>query len=113
MRFATWFMTGYWLLVVWLIAGVWRLTRRSRRRVTPGTALLNSMDLLFDDTHRAAVEVIVEERTGYHDPEDKDGDLPQLERPKRQPAAVASRSLTALPRPRHVYRRVPAIGPPA
>jgi len=40
----------------------------------PGTPLLSSMDLLFDDTHRAAIEVIVEERTGYRDPEDRDGD---------------------------------------
>ena len=81
MSLSSYLIIGYWLLVVWLIVGVWRLTRRGRRRVTPGTALLNSMDLLFDDTHRAAVEVIVEERTGYRDPEDKDGDLPELERP--------------------------------
>jgi len=85
MRFATWFMTGYWILAIWLIVGVWRLTRRGRRRVTPGTALLNSMDLLFDDTRRAAVEVIVEERTGYHDPEDKDGDLPRAADPRLSP----------------------------
>jgi hypothetical protein len=73
----------YLALVVWLVVGVWRLTRRRGRRVTPGTALLSSMEMLFDDTRRAAVEVIVEERTGERDPEDKDGDLPQLERPTR------------------------------
>lgn len=39
------------------------------------------MDLLFDDTRRAATEVIVDERTGERDPEDDDGDLPQLETP--------------------------------
>jgi hypothetical protein len=81
MSVSSYLMTGYWLLVIWLITGVWRLTRRGRRRVTPGPALLNSMDLLFDDTHRAAVEVIVAARTGYRDPEDRDGDLPELERP--------------------------------
>jgi len=32
---------------------------------------------------RNAIEIIIEERTGLRDPEDKDGDLPQLERPKR------------------------------
>jgi hypothetical protein len=37
------------------------------------------MELLFTANRRAAVEVIVEERTGERDPEDKDGDLPQLE----------------------------------
>jgi hypothetical protein len=73
----------YLALVVWLVVGVWRLTRRRGRRVTPGTALLSSMEMLFDDTRRAAVEVIVDERTGERDPEDKDGDLPQLERPTR------------------------------
>jgi hypothetical protein len=71
----------YLILVSWLIVGVWRLTRQRGRRVTPGTALLSSMELLFDDTRKAAVEVIVEERTGERDPEDKDGDLPQLEHP--------------------------------
>ena len=71
------------ILIGWLILGVWRLTRRRGRRLTPGTALLSSMDLLFDDTHRAALEVIVEERTGERDPEDKDGNLPELEHPTR------------------------------
>jgi hypothetical protein len=82
MALSTYLISGYGLLVIWLVVGVWRVTRRGRRRVTPGTALLNSMDLLFDDAHRAAVEVIVEERTGYRDPEDRDGDLPQLEAAK-------------------------------
>ena len=70
-------------LVVWLVFGVWRLTRRGGKRFAPGTAMLASMDALFDDTRRAAVEVIVEERTGERDPEDKDGNLPQLAGPRR------------------------------
>ena len=69
----------YVVLVVWLVVGVWRLTRRRGKRVTPGTAMLASMDALFDDNRRAAVEVIIEERTGERDPEDKDGHLPDLE----------------------------------
>lgn len=80
-------LLAYTGVVIWLIVAVWRLTRRRGRRVTPGTAMLSSMDLLFDDTRRAAVEVIVEERTGERDSEHKDGDLPQLE------AANASRGL--------------------
>lgn len=71
------------ILIGWLIFGVWRLTRRRGRRLTPGTALLSSMELLFDETHRAAVEVILEERTGERDPEYKDGNLPELENPTR------------------------------
>jgi hypothetical protein len=76
---ATSILAIYGVLVLWLIVGVWRLTRRRGRRLTPGTAMLSSMDMLFDDTRRASIEVIVEERTGHRDPEDKDGDLPQLE----------------------------------
>ena len=72
-------LTIYVVLVVWLVVGVWRLTRRSKR-VTPGTAMLASMDALFDDNRRAAVEVIIEERTGERDPEDKDRNLPDLTR---------------------------------
>ena len=41
-----------------------------------------SMEMLFDDQRRAAVEVILEERTGERDPEDKDGNLPQLQHPR-------------------------------
>jgi hypothetical protein len=81
MTLTTYVYTAYWALVIWLIVGVWRLTRRRGQRVTPGTALLSSMALLFDDNRKAAVEVIVEERTGERDPEDRDGNLPQLERP--------------------------------
>jgi hypothetical protein len=70
-----------WVLIVWMIFGVWRITHRRGGRVSPGTALLSSMDLLFDDRRKAAVEVIVEERTGERDPEDKDGNLPELQHP--------------------------------
>ena len=70
------FLAVIWFLVLFLVISAWRV---ARRRVTPGTALLSSMDRLFGDDRRAAVELIVEERTGHRDPEDKDGDLPQLE----------------------------------
>jgi hypothetical protein len=74
------FLTVIWILILWLIAGAWRV---ARRRAVPGTAFLVSMERLFDDRRRAAVEVIVDKRTGHRDPEDKDGDLPQLEDPVR------------------------------
>ena len=72
-------LTAVWVLILWLVVGVWRV---SRKRSRPGPAMSASMDMLFDDNRRAAVEVIVEERTGERDPEDKDGDLPQLENPR-------------------------------
>src|SRR5688500_14702296 len=63
-------------LVLWMIIGIWRIrTKRSR----PGSALTSSMEMLFDDNRRAAIEVIVAERTGERDPEDTDGNLPDLE----------------------------------
>jgi len=65
-------------LVLWLVIGIWRI---SRRRCSPGSALTGSMQMLFDDNRRAAIEVIVEERTGERDPEDKDGNLPDLAGP--------------------------------
>src|SRR5687767_12419161 len=93
---AGYFIVVYLILVVGLVVGVWRLTRRRGRRVTPGTALLASMDMLFDDTHRAAVEVIQEERTGERDPEDKDGNLPDLapSRPVRASRGSATETST-------------------
>jgi hypothetical protein len=65
-----------WVLIVWCVVGVWRLRRRSWQ---PGSALLDSMELLHSTRERAAIELIQQEITGYRDPEDKDGDLPQLE----------------------------------
>lgn len=72
-------VTAFWLLMLWLVVGVWRV---SRKRSRPGPAMSASMEMLFDDRRRAAVEVILEERTGERDPEDKDGDLPQLQQPR-------------------------------
>jgi hypothetical protein len=69
-----------WLLIAWMIFGVWRITRK---RGAVGPAMGSSMAMLMDDNRRAAIEIIVEERTGERDPEDRDGDLPQLEHHER------------------------------
>ena len=37
---------------------------------------------MLNEERRNALEVIVEERAGARDLEDRDGDLPQLEKPK-------------------------------
>ena len=76
MSLRTYVVGATWILIVWMIVGVWRLRRRS---VQPGNAMLDTMELLHSDRQRAAFELIQEEITGYKDPEDKDGDLPQLE----------------------------------
>ena len=69
-----------WLLIVWLVIGAWRLRRK---RVTIGAAAAGTIDELLDDRRRAAIEIIIEERTGERDPEDRDGNLPDLETPRR------------------------------
>lgn len=68
-----------WLLILWLVIGAWRLRRR---RVTLGPAAAAVMHEILNDDRRAAVEIILEERTGERDPEDRDGNLPDLEQPK-------------------------------
>ncbi len=69
------------VLLIWLFVGAWRL--RSRR-VTLGPAAAATMHELMNDERRAAVEVILEERTGDKDPEDRDGNLPELGGRKRE-----------------------------
>jgi hypothetical protein len=49
----------------------------------PGAGAAGAVYELLNQDKRAAVEIIVEEKAGYRDPEDRDGDLPSLEkRPK-------------------------------
>lgn len=79
--FRVYFYGAIWILIVWMVVGAWRLRRRSCR---PGNAMLDTMELLHTERQRAAIELIQEEITGYKEPEDKDGDLPQLETPSRQ-----------------------------
>ena len=54
---------------------------RSRRgRIGPG-AMGSVYDMLNEDK-RKSIELIVEERAEARDPEDKDGNLPDLEHPR-------------------------------
>jgi len=77
--FRAYFFGTIWLLILWMMVGAWRLRRRSSQ---PGNAMLDTMELLHSERQRAAIELIQEETTGYRDPEDKDGDLPDLETPR-------------------------------
>lgn len=47
----------------------------------PGPAAAGMMNEILNDERRAAIEVIVEEKAGYRDPEDRDGSLSDLEDP--------------------------------
>ena len=67
-----------YLLIIVMLVGIWRIRRK---RVTIGPGAAGAMYDLLDDRRRAAIELIVEERTGERDPEDRDGNLPDLEQP--------------------------------
>ena len=71
-----------WVLAIVVIAILFARQRRRRRRVSAGT-VGTVYDWLNEDK-RHAVEIIVEERAEARDPEDRDGNLPELEHPRRQ-----------------------------
>jgi hypothetical protein len=68
------------LLMIWLVVGAWRVRRG---RVSVGPAAAGMMHELLNEDRRAAVEIILEERAAERDPEDRDGNLPDLEDPTR------------------------------
>jgi len=79
-----------WALVVLVFLIVVFLSSRRRRRrghsraFTAGPAALGSIYDLLNQDKRNAIEMIVEEKAESRDPEDADGNLPDLERPKRR-----------------------------
>jgi hypothetical protein len=50
----------------------------------PGAAASGTVYELLNEDRRKAIEIIIEERAAARDPEDKDGDLPQLEHAQRR-----------------------------
>lgn len=78
---------GIWALVVLLLVIAFVVVARPKRRggrtfdVGPG-AYGSVYDLLNQDK-RNAIEIIVEEKAEARDPEDADGNLPELEKPRR------------------------------
>jgi hypothetical protein len=67
------------VLIVLAIAS-WR---QRHKRFNPGPGAAGFVYELLNEDKRAALEIVVEERASYRDPEDRDGDLPQLEGPPR------------------------------
>ena len=57
----------------------WRLMRRRKRY---GPALTGTVHDLLNEDRRKAIELILEERAEARDPEDRDGNLPDLESPR-------------------------------
>ena len=67
--------------MVLALAVLTRLGGKGTGRPGPGAAG-TIYDMLNED-RRKAIEIIVEERAAERDPEDKDGNLPDLERPRQ------------------------------
>jgi len=72
-----------WAIAIILLIVAVRKTRGRRRRGGVGTAAAGTVYDLLNEDKRNAVEIIVEERAAARDPEDKDGNLPDLEKPRR------------------------------
>jgi hypothetical protein len=73
--------TLIWLGAIAALIVVFSRPRRNRSRV--GAAAAGSIYDLLNEDKRKAVEIVVEERAGARDPEDRDGNLPDLEDPSK------------------------------
>jgi len=72
-----------WSVAIVLLVLAYRRTRGQRRRGGVGTAAAGTVYDFLNEDKRNAVEIIVEERAAARDPEDRDGNLPDLVNPKR------------------------------
>lgn len=72
---------GLWAVAMAFIVVVW--FRRRRARIGPAAAA--TLHEMLSEDRRAAVEIILEERAAERDPEDRDGNLPDLANPTRKP----------------------------
>ena len=71
-----------WLVAVILVILAFTKQRKGRRQVGAGAS--GAVYDMLNEDKRNAVEIIVEERAGARDPEDRDGNLPDLENPTRR-----------------------------
>ena len=59
------------------------LTRFGKGTGRPGPGAAGTIYDMLNEDRRKAIEIIVEQRAGERDPEDRDGNLPELEDPRR------------------------------
>jgi hypothetical protein len=74
--------TTIWVVAIIVVAIL--LWRQRRRRGRLGAGAGGSVYDMLNEDRRNALEIIVEERAGARDPEDRDGNLPDLEAPTRR-----------------------------
>ena len=71
-----------WLVAIVLVFVAFSRTRGQRRRGGIGSAAAGTVYDYLNEDKRHAIEIIVEERAEARDPEDKDGNLPDLAQPR-------------------------------
>lgn len=69
-----------WAVTILLVIVIFSRQRSRRSRLGAGAS--GSLYDMLNEDKRKAVEIVVEERAGARDPEDRDGNLPDLEDPK-------------------------------
>jgi hypothetical protein len=69
----------FWLVAI--VAVTVLFARQRGRRGHVGSAAAGGVYDMLNADKRNAVEIVVEERAGARDPEDRDGNLPDLENP--------------------------------
>jgi len=67
-----------WLVAIVLLIVAFRSTRAQRRRGGVGSAAAGAVYGWLNEDKRNAVEIVVEGRAEARDPEDADGNLPDL-----------------------------------
>jgi hypothetical protein len=72
-----------WTVAIVVFAILFVRMRRRRGRTHIGPAAAGTVYDWLNQDKRKAIEIIVEERAGARDPEDKDGNLPDLEDPRK------------------------------
>jgi len=74
---------GLVLLVFFIVGFIKSRRRGSSRTFNVGAGAMGSVYDLLNQDRRNAIEIIVEEKAEARDPEDADGNLPELEKPRR------------------------------
>ena len=69
--------------VIVLVAVVFSRRRGGHGMSGPGAGAYGAVYDLLNEDKRNAIEMIVEDKAASRDPEDADGNLPDLEKPKR------------------------------
>ena len=71
------------VILVFVVVVFAKARTRGGRQPMPGAGAYGAVYDLLNQDKRNAIELIVEEKAAARDPEDADGNLPDLERPKR------------------------------